>query len=156
MQSVGGIFASYRDSELAAERLYARGFSADHVTILAPGSHPDVSTIATDEGERSGIGAALGGVVGGAAGAAGGMQVAAAMAAGFSRYRPGDRGGPPRRGARRCDRCCRRHGDGACDGEWASQGRMVGLRGRDAAREHRAHRAAERRVPGGSRPRGLG
>jgi hypothetical protein len=46
MQSVGGIFASYRDSELAAERLYARGFSADHVTILAPGSHPDVSTIA--------------------------------------------------------------------------------------------------------------
>jgi hypothetical protein len=82
MQSVGGIFASYRDSERAAERLYARGFSADHVTILAPGSQPDVSTIATDEGERSGVGAAIGGVMGGAAGAAGGMQVIAAMAAG--------------------------------------------------------------------------
>jgi hypothetical protein len=53
------------------------------VNILAPGSHPDASTIVTDEGERSGVGAAIGGVVGGAAGAAGGMQVMAALAAGF-------------------------------------------------------------------------
>jgi hypothetical protein len=83
MQSVGGIFTSCRDGERAAERLHARGFSADHGTILAPGSQPDVSAIATDEGERSGVGAALGGVVGGAAGAAGGKQAAAAMAAGF-------------------------------------------------------------------------
>jgi hypothetical protein len=83
MQSVGRIFASYRDGERAAERLHARGFSADHVTILAPGPNPDVSAIVTDEGERSGVGATIGGVVGGAAGAAGGMQVVAAMAAGF-------------------------------------------------------------------------
>jgi hypothetical protein len=83
MQSVGGIFASYGDGERAAERLHARGFSADHVTILAPGAQRDVSMIATDEGERSGVGATIGGVVGGAAGAAGGMQVIAAMAAGF-------------------------------------------------------------------------
>ena len=83
MQSVGRIFDSYKDGECAAERLHGRGFSADHVTILAPGPHPDVSRIVTDEGERSGVGAAIGGVVGGAAGAAGGMQVIAAMAAGF-------------------------------------------------------------------------
>ena len=83
MQSVGGIFTSYKEGERAAERLHAGGFSADHVTILAPGSPPDVSTIVTDDGERSGVGAAIGGVVGGAAGAAGGMQVIAAMAAGF-------------------------------------------------------------------------
>lgn len=82
MQSVGGMFASYKDGQRAAERLHAQGFSADHVTILTPGSHPDSSAIVTDEGERSGMGAAIGGVVGGAAGAAGG-QVVAAMAAGF-------------------------------------------------------------------------
>ena len=83
MQSVVGIFASCRDGAHAVERLHARGLSADHVNILAPGSHPDVSTIVTDEGERSGVGAAVGGVVGGAAGAAGGLMVIAAMAAGF-------------------------------------------------------------------------
>lgn len=81
MQSVGGIFASYKDGERAVGRLHARGFSADRVNILAPGSHPDVSTIVADEGE--GIGAVIGGVVGGAAGAAGGMQVVVAVAAGF-------------------------------------------------------------------------
>ena len=83
MQSVGGMFASCKDGERAAERLHARGFSADQLNILAPGSHPDMSTIVTDEGERSGVGAAIGGVVGGAAGAAGGMHVIAAMAGGF-------------------------------------------------------------------------
>ena len=61
MQSVGGIFTSYKEGERAAERLHAGGFSADHLTILAPGSHPDVSTIVTDDGERSGVGAAIGG-----------------------------------------------------------------------------------------------
>jgi hypothetical protein len=75
------MFASYNDGQRAAGRLHARGFSADQVNILAPGSHPDVSTMVADEGE--GIGAAIGGIVGGAAGAAGGMQVALVMATGF-------------------------------------------------------------------------
>ena len=83
MQSVGRIFASCKDGERAAERLHARGFSADQLNILAPGSRADVSTVVTDKGERAGVGAAIGGVVGGAAGAAGGMQAIAAMAVGF-------------------------------------------------------------------------
>jgi hypothetical protein len=66
MQTVAAVFTRRADAERAASGLEAIGIPRDHITLLAPGA--DAHRVPTDEGERSGTGAAVGAVVGSAAG----------------------------------------------------------------------------------------
>jgi len=66
MRTVAGVFVRRADAERAAAGLESLGIPRDRITLLAPGG--DARRVPTDEGERSGIGAALGAVTGAATG----------------------------------------------------------------------------------------
>lgn len=81
MKTAVGIFSLREDARRAMEALLTSGFSADRVTLLAPGaSEGKVHAVPTSETEQPGMGKAVGGVVGGVAGATAGMGLGAAVA----------------------------------------------------------------------------
>jgi hypothetical protein len=84
MKTAVGIFSSREDARRAMEALLQSGFSADRVTLLAPGApEGKVHSVPTSETEQPGMGKAVGGVVGGVTGAAAGMGLGAAVASLF-------------------------------------------------------------------------
>jgi hypothetical protein len=77
MQTVAGTFPTRADAERGAAQLEALGIARNHITLLSPGTEP--RRVPTDEGERSGTGAAIGAVVGAGTGAAVGFPLGAAV-----------------------------------------------------------------------------
>jgi hypothetical protein len=66
MQTVAGVFVRRADAERAAAALESLGIPRDRLTLLAPGA--DTRRVPTEEGEPTGMGAALGAVTGAATG----------------------------------------------------------------------------------------
>jgi len=82
MQAVTGIFISFEEARRSAEELHARGFSKDHLNLLAPGSSAaEIEDLPSTEGEQPGMGKAVGGVVGAAMGTAAGAPLGMMLAA---------------------------------------------------------------------------
>jgi hypothetical protein len=82
MQAVTGIFTSFDQARRSVEELRARGFSKDHLNLLAPGSSAaEIEDIPSTEGEQPGMGKAVGGVVGAAMGTAAGAPLGMMLAA---------------------------------------------------------------------------
>jgi len=72
METVAGIFTTTRAAREGLARLRARGLGDDHLTLFLPGTpeHVVEATVATEDAEPPGMGAAVGGVIGGAVGLA--------------------------------------------------------------------------------------
>jgi hypothetical protein len=82
MEAGTGIFTSFNQARRSAEELSARGFSKDHLNLLAPGSSAaELEGIPSTEGEQPGMGKAVGGVVGAAMGTAAGAPLGMVLAA---------------------------------------------------------------------------
>lgn len=81
MIAVSGVFKSRADAEKVVEELRKTGTPADHLTLLTPGTVPqidrEIESVPVDETEQPGMGAAIGALMGGGAGLAGGAMLVA-------------------------------------------------------------------------------
>jgi hypothetical protein len=81
MRTVAGIFGSRDSAAQGLQRLRGIGVREDAINVLMPGaSERQLASVATDDGEQPGMGAAIGAVAGGATGASIGLPVGAAIA----------------------------------------------------------------------------
>jgi hypothetical protein len=81
MIAVSGVFKSRAGAEGVVEELRKTGTPADRLTLLTPGTLPEVDrevqSVPVDETEQPGMGAAIGALMGGGAGLAGGAMLVA-------------------------------------------------------------------------------